>query len=102
MKGGAVAEASVVVAVPITVEPIVLPRSSPSPSYTGGFSSPRQTTHSQSRAAAAAAGQNAIAPPFGAEPGGMWKSEKYCGGITCIIFFMGCFCACCCPCDGTE
>ena len=31
-------------------------------------------------------------------PGGVWKVERYCGCVSCMIFFL--FpCVCCCPCD---
>ena len=45
-------------------------------------------------------------PPFGAAPGGVWKTEQYSGMVTMIIFivllFVGvlfCWAPFCCPCE---
>ena len=91
---------SVVVAVPITVQPEVITTSRAAhnaQNFSDGFREPPRSAAPQNYGHA---GQNAVAPPYGAEPGGIWKVEKFCGGISCIICLMGFVCVCCCPCDG--
>ena len=66
--------------------------------FHGGFREPQQEiTHGRGTGVRGAGGP---APPRGAEPGGFWKEEKYCGCVSLMLCMMGIVCVCCCPCDG--